>query len=69
MSSLFRAAVGLVGAAAFKLGQKTVRGRYGWLVALLTFVLSVRFHVNPAILVVLAGLWGVARGIVKRRQA
>ena len=53
------AVVGLVGTAALKLGKKTVRGWYGWLIALLTFVLSVRFHVNPALLVILAGLWGV----------
>ena len=61
--------IGLVGSAALKLGQKTVRGWYGWLIALVTFALSVRFHVNPALLVILAGLWGVTRGIVKRRQA
>ena len=62
------AVVGLVGTAALKLRKKTVRGWYGWLIALLTFVLSVRFHVNPALLVILAGLWGVARGVVRRRR-
>ena len=69
LRGLTAAVVGLVGSAALRLGQKTVRGWYGWIVALLTFVLSVRFHVNPALLVVLSGLWGVARGVVRRRRA
>ena len=69
LRGLTAAVVGLVGAAALKLGQKTVRGWYGCLVALLTFVLAVRFHVNPALLVILAGLWGVVCGGVKRRRA
>ncbi len=62
------AVVGLVGAAALRLGQKSIRGWDGCLVALLAFVLSVLLHINPALLVVLAGLWGVIRGAARRRR-
>lgn len=68
LRGLTAAAVGLIGAAALKLGQKTIRSWDGCLVALLVFALSVRFHVNPALLVILAGLWGVARGTAKRKR-
>ncbi len=68
LRGLTAAVVGLIGAAALKLGQKTIRGWDGSLVALLAFALSVRFHVNPALLVILAGLWGVARGTAKRKR-
>ena len=60
--------VGLIGATALKLGQKTIRGWDGCLIALLAFALSIRFHLNPALLMVLAGLWGIARGAVRRKR-
>ncbi len=65
---LTSAVVGLIGAAALKLGQKTVRGWDSYFIVLLAFALSVRFHVNPALLVVLSGLWGMVRGAARRKQ-
>lgn len=68
LRGLTAAVVGLIGATALKLGQKTIRGWDGCLIVLLAFALSVRFHLNPALLVVLAGLWGIARGAVRRKR-
>lgn len=61
LQGLTAAAVGLIAATMLTLGRKTVHGWGGVAVAVLVFLGSVRFHLNPALLVALAGLIGVVR--------
>ncbi len=61
LQGLTAAAVGLIAATTLTLGRKTLRGWGGVAVAVLVFLGSVRLHLNPALLVALAGLLGVVR--------
>lgn len=68
LQGLTAATVGLIGAAMFNLGQKTLHGWVDVAIAGVVFVASVRFHVNAALLVAVAGLLGVVR-VIGRSQA
>ncbi len=61
LQGLTAAAVGLIAATMLTLGRKTLQGWDGVAVAALVFLGSVRLHLNPALLVALAGLLGVVR--------
>lgn len=61
LQGLTAAAVGLIAATMLTLGRKTVQGWSDVAVAALVFLGSVRLHLNPALLVALAGLLGVVR--------
>ena len=57
--------VGLLVLTTWTLGRKNITGLSGLIIALISLIASVRFGINPAVIVVLAGLWGVlmeARG-------
>ncbi len=58
---LIAAAVGLIAATMLTLGRKPLQGWDGVAVAALVFLGSVRLHLNPALLVALAGLLGIVR--------
>ena len=64
---LTAAAVGLIAATMLTLGRKTVHTLSSGIVVVLVFVGSARFHLNPALLVALAGLLGIA-GEVRRKS-
>lgn len=61
LHGLTSAVVGLIALAAYKQGRKTVKDAIGVLIAMLVCAASIWKHANPALLVVTAGMLGVAR--------
>lgn len=59
LSGLTAAVVGILVLTTWKLGRKNITGFGGVVVALVSLIASIRFSVNPAVIVVAAGLWGV----------
>lgn len=66
LQGLTAAAVGLVVFAAWTLARKNIAGPAGVVVAVVVCVASVRFGINPAMLVIAAGGVGVVREVVKK---
>ena len=65
MQGLTAAVVGLIALAAYKQARKTIRDVVGVLVAVGVFALSALARVNPAVLVVAAGVLGLVREAVR----
>jgi chromate transporter len=61
LQGLTAAVVGLIAVAAWKQGRKTVTDALGLVTAVLVCAASVWGHMNPAVLVIAAGLIGVIR--------
>ena len=61
LNGLTAAVVGLIALAAYKQARKTIKGVLGVLIAIVVCALSVGWRVNPAVLVVGAGLLGILR--------
>ena len=61
LNGLTSAVVGLIALAAYKQARKTVKDALGVAIAGGVCTASVLWHVNPAVLVVTAGLFGLAR--------
>lgn len=59
LTGLVAAVVGILILTTWTLGRKNITGFSGLVVALVSLIASVRFGVNPAVLVVAAGLWGI----------
>lgn len=61
LNGLTAAVVGLIALAAYKQARKTIKGALGIAIAIVVCALSVGWRVNPAVLVVSAGLLGIVR--------
>ncbi len=61
LNGLTAAVVGLIAVATWKQGRKTITGNFALLAAVAACAASLQWHVNPALLVVTAGLLSVAR--------
>ena len=61
LNGLTAAVVGLIALAAYKQAKKTIKNALGIVIAVVVCALSVGWRVNPAVLVVGAGLLGVIR--------
>lgn len=59
ISGLMAAVVGLLILATLALGRKNITGVTGMIVALLSLIASVQFGINPALVVLTAGVWGI----------
>jgi len=68
LAGLTAAVVGLLVLTIGTLGRKNITHWGGMLVALITLVASIQFNVNPAVLVVVAGLWGVLTEFQKEKS-
>lgn len=68
LAGLTSAVVGLIAVAAWKQGFKTVTDALGIVIAVLVCAASVWKHINPAALVLGAGLIGVARELIRGRR-
>lgn len=68
IQGLTAAVVGLIALAAYKQARKTVRDVIGGVVAVVVFALSALARVNPAVLVVAAGVLGLVREAVRPRS-
>jgi chromate transport protein ChrA len=68
LGGLTSAVVGLIAIAAWKQGQKTITDILGIGIAVVVCAASVWRHINPAALVVAAGLLGVVREVVRTRR-
>jgi chromate transporter len=68
LNGLTAAVVGLIALAAYKQGRKTVKDWLGGVIAIVVFAAAVLRHVNPAILVVTAGMIGIVREALPRRK-
>ena len=68
LGGLTAAVVGLIAVAAWKQGRKTITDILGVLIALLVCAVSLWRHVNPAALVVAAGLAGIIREAVRAKK-
>ena len=66
LNGLTAAVVGLIAWATWKQARKTITGIGGAALALAALAASIAWHVNPALLVIGAGLLGVAREAVRR---
>ena len=69
LHGLTSAVVGLIALAAYKQGRKTVKDGVGIGIAVGVCAFSVLRHVNPAVLVIAAGLLGIAREAISGRRA
>lgn len=67
LMGLMAAVVGLLVVTGWGLGRKNIVGLGGLVIALLTFAASVRYGINPAVLVIVAGMLGVAREVAGKR--
>lgn len=65
LTGLTAAVVGLLVLTTWTLGRKNITRISGLVIALAALIASVRFGTNPAVIVVVAGLWGV---LVETRQ-
>ncbi len=68
LQGLTSAVVGLIAVAAWKQGKKTITDTLGIGIAIFVCVASVWRHINPAALVVAAGLLGVLREFLKSHR-
>jgi chromate transporter len=59
LNGLTSAVVGLIALAAYKQGRKTIMNLLGVLIAVVVCATAVRWHVNPALLVITAGIIGI----------
>ena len=66
LNGLTAAVVGLIALAAYKQARKTVQNALGVVIAVVVCAASVGWHVNPAILVVTAGLFGILRELTRK---
>jgi chromate transporter len=66
LNGLTAAVVGLIALAAYKQARKTIRHVLGALIAVAVCAISIRWHVNPAILVIAAGMIGIVREAASR---
>ena len=66
LNGLTAAVVGLVVVAAWALGKKNVTDRMGFIIAAAVCVASILWRVNPAVLVIAAGLLGIVRESARR---
>ncbi len=69
LGGLTAAVVGLIAVATARQARKTITGVFGVLVAVGAGVASLRWHLNPALLVVTAGLLSVAREALTPQRA
>lgn len=68
LAGLTAAVVGVLVLTIGTLGRKNITGWGGIWVALITLVASIQFNVNPAVLAVVAGLWGVLTEFQKEKS-
>ncbi len=68
LQGLTAAVVGLIAVAAWKQGRKTVTDVLGLGIAIVVCAASASFHLNPALLVVTAGLIGIIREASRERR-
>ncbi len=61
LNGLTAAVVGLIALAAYKQARKAVKDRLGVMITICVFAAAVWRHINPAVLVVAAGMLGVLR--------
>ena len=61
LNGLTAAVVGLIALAAYRQGRKTIKDALGIIIAVLVCALTVGWRVNPAVLVVTAGMFGIVR--------
>ena len=67
LNGLTAAVVGLIAFAAYKQARKTVRDALDAVIVIVVCIASVWRHINPAVLVVAAGLIGMAREAARRQ--
>lgn len=68
LHGLTAAVVGLIALAAYKQARKTVKGALGATIAVVVCALAIGGRVNPAVLVVGAGLLGILREALPKRS-
>ena len=68
LQGLTAAVVGLIAVAAWKQGRKTVTDALGLGIGIAVCAASARFHLNPALLVVTAGLIGIVREVLRKNR-
>jgi chromate transporter len=69
LNGLTAAVVGLIALAAYKQARKTVQDALGVILAVVVCAASIWRHVNPAVLVVAAGLIGIVHELTRKKDA
>ena len=68
LGGLTAAVVGLIALATFKQGRKTITESLALVVAVIVFAASLFWHLNPALLVVMAGLLSIVREVFHKTR-
>lgn len=61
--------IGLILVAAVGMARAKVKGKDGWLLALVAFAAAAFFNVSALVILVLAGVWSLAKGYYRREHA
>jgi chromate transporter len=61
--------IGIIVVAVISMGKTSVRGKNGWMLALVAFAASAFFHISSLTILVLGALWSLARAYYLRENA